>query len=220
CECKTLDTKPKVFSDCGKNVTLTCNASTSVVQDSKLMKFEWQFKNTTVCQYEQKNFTGKIQCESANTTSGLSLTLTIRNITPTDEGVYHCKLHLSREAANGQSHIKVEDCLGSTHKSLDNGTASCTFDSVYPSGVVHWYQGDSNITNASKTHEKQDKDGFYRVKSEVPVKIENHSQTYNCSLWMPSTNRYIFSQLVSLGSKGQLQWICIIMGILMRSFII
>ncbi|KAM4717010.1 uncharacterized protein FYW61_017227 [Anableps anableps] len=213
--CKKLDTEPKVLTTCGANATLTCNASTSVLEDSKIIKFVWQSKNTTLCQYEENNSTSKYLCNSTRTASEFILTLTILDIIPADEGVYHCKLHSTRVAANGQSQVRIEDCLGRAESSMDKNFAECSFDKVFPSGEVHWYQGDLNLTDASETEENQDNDGYYKVQSKVPTKKGSQSQPYNCSLWMPSVNRYLSSQLVvSSGSTGQLHWICIMMGIL------
>lgn len=216
--CKQLDTEQKVSTTCGSNVTLTCNASKSELKDLRVMKFEWQIKDKTLCQYEQNNSSRKIQCKTTNTTSELTLTMTILNIIPADEGVYHCKLHTTGVTGNGQSHIKVEGCLGSSGNSMDKNSAKCSFSKVFPRGEIHWYQGESNLTGASIPKEVQDENGFYTFESEVPTEKGNQSQPYNCSLWMPSLNRYIASQRVeSSGIKCQLQWICIILGILMTS---
>lgn len=113
----------------------------------------------------------------------------------------------------------ITGCLGSSNNSMDKNSAECTFERVYPRGEIHWYQGDSNLTYASKPKEDVITNGFYIFRSEVPTEKGKQSQPYNCSLWMPSLNRYIASQLVgSSGIKCQLQWICIMMGILMMSF--
>ncbi|XP_035988093.1 uncharacterized protein LOC118560775 [Fundulus heteroclitus] len=219
-EGKQLDTLPKVTASCGEQVTLTCNASASLLKDVNVVKFNWQFKNTTLCQYESKDVNSdKIRCKSTNTTSGgLTLSMTILNIIPKDEGVYLCKLHTTGAAANGQSHVKVEDCVGSSDDSMDNNTARCSFDRVFPAGVVHWYQGDANLTKTSKTENIPAAEDFFKVVSEIPAK--EASQSLNCSLWMPSTNIYVASRLVtSSGSISHLQWICMMVGIFMRSLI-
>ncbi|KAM4534822.1 uncharacterized protein V3H82_024714 [Fundulus diaphanus] len=217
---KQLDTPPEVTASCGKQVTLMCNANASLVQGVKVQKFNWQFKNKTLCQYESKNVSSdKIRCESTNTTSGgLILSLTILDIIPTDNGVYLCKLYSTGASGNGQSNVTVEDCVGSSNDSMDNNTARCSFDRVFPKGVVHWYQGNANLTHTSKTENIPAGEEFFKVVSEIPTK--GASQSYNCSLWMPSTNIYVASRLVtSSGSIRQLQWICMTVGILMSSLI-
>ncbi|XP_008414875.1 uncharacterized protein LOC103469137 [Poecilia reticulata] len=231
-QCRQLDTEPKVSRTCGENVTLTCNASVAMLKDSKIVKFDWQHKNTTLCQYTNNTSTDKIQCNFTNTTSQLTLSLTIIDITPSDEGVYHCKLHSVGGSANGQSHLRVGDCFRKPGKDIPSD--KCSFEEVYPIADIHWFQGDVNLTGGTETKQNVDDKGYFTVESTAPTEKGNQRQPYNCSLWMPSLNKYISSRMVSSGSTTQqlqlhnptnphhnaeLQWICIMMGILMKIII-
>ncbi|XP_014827590.1 PREDICTED: uncharacterized protein LOC106906709 isoform X1 [Poecilia mexicana] len=215
---KHLDTEPKVFKTCGENVTLNCNASEAKLKDSKIFKFDWQHKSKTLCQYMNNTSTDKIKCNFTNTTSQLTLSLTILNIIPSDDGNYHCKLHSGGGIANGQSHLKVGDCFGKPGK--DTPSDQCSFEEVFPIADIHWFQGDVNLTDGTETKQNVDDKGYFTVQSTAPTERGNQSQPYNCSLWMPSLNKYISSRMVSSGSTTQqLQWICIMMGILMKIII-
>ncbi|XP_032443797.1 uncharacterized protein LOC116735802 [Xiphophorus hellerii] len=216
-QCKQLDTESNVNRTCGENVTLNCSASVAMLKGSKVVKFDWQHKNTTLCQYMNNTSTSKIQCNFTNTTSELTLSLTILNIIPSDEGVYHCKLHSLGAHANGQSHLSVGDCFGKPGK--DTPPDQCSFDEVYPIADIHWFQGDVNLTDGTETKQSVDDKGYFTVQSRAPTEKGTQKLPYNCSLWMPSRNTYISSRLVSSGSAAQLQWICIIMGILMKIII-
>ncbi|XP_054891848.1 uncharacterized protein LOC129363647 [Poeciliopsis prolifica] len=216
-QCEQLSTQPKVSRTCGENVTLNCSAKLAMPKDSKIVKFDWQHKNTTLCQFMNNTSTSKTQCKFSNTTVELTLSLTILDIIPSDEGVYHCKLHSLGAAANGQSHLRVGDCFGKPRKGIEPD--QCSFEKVYPIADIHWFQGDVNLTNGTETKQNVDDNGYFTVQSTAPLEKGNERLPYNCSLWMPSLNTYISSRLVSSGSTAQLQWICIIMGIWMKIII-
>lgn len=109
------------------------------------------------------------------------------------------------------------DCFGKPGKDIPPD--QCSFDEVYPIADIHWFQGDVNLTDGTETKQSVDDKGYFTVQSRAPTKKGTQTLPYNCSLWMPSLNTYISSRLVSSGSTAQLQWICIIMGILMKIII-
>ncbi|XP_038156652.1 uncharacterized protein LOC119793522 [Cyprinodon tularosa] len=218
--CEKLINTPEISANCGDTHTLICHVTQSMIRDAIIKTFQWEFETTALCKINQNYSNSSIQCENTKTTSGQNLTLTIFNIVPKNEGVYLCKIRTTQGAYSDQSHIKVKECHGNSTLSIDNNTATCSFDQFYPSGVVHWYQGDSNLTEGSKMETKQEDNGFYKIQSELSMEKGNYSQPYNCSLWIPSMNTYVSSQLVvSSSNKGHLPPICIMAVILLRIFI-
>lgn len=82
-----LQTIPQsLASQCGDNVKLTCEGNLSQ-PDIKL--FAWVFK-TKSCRYNDHQ---SELCETTHEPLRQSLTLTLLNVMPVDQGEYLCKLH-------------------------------------------------------------------------------------------------------------------------------
>lgn len=121
------------------------------------------------------------------------------------------------------------DCLGPSGSSITKSHAKCWFSGVYPTGTVHWLQGDVNLTESASTREEQDQRGQYNVSSTIDVAEGNPRQPYECSLWIPSAGKYLSSQQLNLpeaqktpddaGSMVEPQWICMMVEIMMVKFI-
>ncbi|GLD60558.1 uncharacterized protein AKAME5_001244500, partial [Lates japonicus] len=86
-----LQVIPQVATECGKNVTLTCEASSSREMDIKL--FSWLGRNKTMCQIGDGQADPEVLCENKAVASNHTLTLTLINVMPVDSGKYLCKLH-------------------------------------------------------------------------------------------------------------------------------
>lgn len=104
------------------------------------------------------------------------------------------------------------DCLKNSSTFNNNTHAKCSFYGVYPSGVVHWFQGDRNLTEDAITHETRDKRDRFIISSTIELKKGKQSKPYNCSLWIPSLSRYLstLSPQVNSGCLIKLQWICVV----------
>ncbi len=76
-------------------------------------------------------------------------------------------------------------CHKSANGSIDESHAKCWFSGVYPSGTVHWSQGQMNLTDSAIT-EQEDQNGRYYISSTIDVQKGNLSLPYECFLWMPS----------------------------------
>lgn len=111
--------------------------------------------------------------------------------------------------------ILFSDCFGKPSK--DTHPDQCSFDEVYPIADIHWFQGDVNLTDGTETIQNEDDKGYFTVQSKAPTEKGDQRLPYRCSLWM--NNSYVSERVVSSGSTAQIQWICIIMGILMKIII-
>lgn len=118
------------------------------------------------------------------------------------------------------------DCLNTSKHSINNSYAECCFFGVYPSGLIHWFQGNDNWTDSASTQIDKDQRGLVNVCSTLDVKkSKERSQPYNCSLWIPSAGKYLSHQIiihpqpVSSGSISRVQVILIMVVIMMAKLI-
>ncbi|XP_031176932.1 uncharacterized protein LOC116065510 isoform X1 [Sander lucioperca] len=216
-----LQTISQVAARCGENVTLTCDAKPS--GQLKIFNFIWLAKNKSMCQYPEGQTYPEVLCESTDQPPHHSLTLTLLNVMPVDEGTYLCKLQSDLGAPSEKTVVTVQDCLGSFDSSINESHAECWFSGVYPSGTISWFQGDVNLTDPASTREEVDHLGLYNVSSTIDVQKGNLSQPYTCSLWIASARKHLQSQQLpvvkkqteSSGSMVNLQWICVMVEIMM-----
>ncbi|KAM7386650.1 hypothetical protein PAMA_009322 [Pampus argenteus] len=213
-----LETIPKVVAQCGENVTLPCDATSSHLSDIRF--FSWVGRNKTLCKYDGQP-DPEVLCESAAETHP-KLTLTLIRVMPIHQGSYLCKLHSKVGLENLASVVTVQDCLGSSGSFINESHAKCWFNGVYPVGKVHWFQGVAELTESASTQEDKDQYGQYTITSTLNVQKENLDQPYNCSLWIPRAKKYLSSRQVamvtvrSLSGRGvKLQWICMMAEIIM-----
>lgn len=112
------------------------------------------------------------------------------------------------------------ECLGGFDISMNASHIECWFRGVYPSGTVHWVRGSDNLTDSAITQEDEDLNGLYNVRSILKIQPGMQSHAYNCSLWIPVFEKYLLSQqLKSSGCVLSLQWICLVLGPFMVTFI-
>ncbi|XP_032393574.1 uncharacterized protein LOC116703088 isoform X2 [Etheostoma spectabile] len=221
-----LQTISQVGARCGENVTLTCNAKPS--GQLNIVKFIWLAKNKSMCQYPENQTYPKVLCESTSQPPDHSLTLTLLNVMPVDEGTYLCKLQSDLGAPSMKTVVTLQDCLGSFGYSINESHVECWFSGVYPSGTISWLQGDVNLVGPADTREVVDQLGLYNVSSTIDVQKGNLSQPYTCSLWITSAGKYLKSLQVpvvkklknSSGSMVHLQWICVMVEIMMVKCVI
>lgn len=219
-----LHTTAEVAARCGENVTLTCG--TALLQD--ITYFAWVAKNKT---YSEGQSDAEVQCKRTGMNSNPMLSLTLINVMPGDKGKYLCKLRSTQGTNSSATLVTVQDCLESYNSSINKSQAKCSFSGVYPRGIIHWSQGDVNLTGLGSTQEEEDQEGRYSVSSTIYVQGGNHNQSYKCQLWIPSHGKYLFSHelhltdrlidsVMSSGGMVRLQWIFLMVEILMVKFMI
>lgn len=209
-----LVVKPEVTAQCGENVTLLCETT---LPQSDIKNFIWMAKNKT-CDFEPKA-DSDLLCESVTNGSQHRFTLTLLNVMPIKRGNYFCKIRALAGADSAKTALTVQNCNGSSDSSIDESQAKCSFNGVYPRGIVHWFHGVVNLTDSVST-EEEDEDGRYNVSSTLAIQKGNLKGDLYCSLWVPTDGKYLSRILVRAGSAGsiRLQWICILMEIMMVVF--
>ncbi|XP_067426970.1 neural cell adhesion molecule 1-B [Thunnus thynnus] len=222
-----VQTIPRVVAHCGDNVTLTCDTSSLRLSDITL--FSWVGTNKTLCEYNGKH-DPEVMCESTAETTHQKLTLTLINVMPIHHGKYLCKVRSKMGVNNNSSFVTIQDCPGSSGSFINETYAGCFFNGVYPSGTVHWFQGDVDLTESASMQEVKDKHGRYDITSTINVQKGHLTQPYNCSLWLPHAKKYFSSKQLpmvgesgrssgrSSGSVAKLQWICMITEMVMVKF--
>ncbi|XP_030262616.1 uncharacterized protein LOC115575016 isoform X2 [Sparus aurata] len=212
----------EVAARCGDNVTLTCDAT---LPDKSVIKhFAWEAGNKT-CQIDNDIHDSEFLCESRVNTHTHQLTLTLLNVMPVDERRYLCKLRTVQGTKSATTFVKVHECFGSVITSINWTHAESRFNGVYPSGIIHWFQGGVNLTDSTSTDEVKGHDGRYDVWSTLDVQKGDLNQPYTCKLWIPSEGRYFQSLDLyskkpqeSSGNIVKLQWICIMVEFMMVKF--
>lgn len=122
-----LQTSPQVVAQCGKNVTLTCDATSS--SKFSVVKFAWLTAESKLCQLRDGKVESDVLCESKTETLKHSLMLTLTNITPADQGNYTCKVHSDIGAEHNTSVVTVQGEL--TYKTYKK---KCFFSSIIQCG--------------------------------------------------------------------------------------
>lgn len=227
-----LQVLPKVTAWCGENVTLLCNFSSLNQMNVQLIHFSLLADNKTEkCEYKHDQADRNVRCESTDKDSYQTLAMILTNIMPVSEGKYLCKVATNVGMLYNHTYVKVQGCSRSSKSSWNGSHAECSFSGVYPRGVVHWFSGDNNITDAAITQQDMDQHGLYNILST----IRKEEDKLNCSLWIPSLNKQLSSQevassvnqpVMSLGIQERdssettvkLHWICIAVEILMLYF--
>lgn len=106
-EIVSLQAVPQVVSKCGEQLTLTCEANSS--QWLQIKTFSWLFNGQ---EYQPGKPHAEILCKRADKPPQHSLTLTILNVMPVNQGVYICKLrsNLGIKATNTTVRVQGESC--------------------------------------------------------------------------------------------------------------
>lgn len=72
------------------------------------------------------------------------------------------------------------------------GQMECSFNSVYPDGIINWFHYDKNVTSNSNIKSLKNSDGTFNISS--ILNIQDNEERYNCSLWSIKNGRYIKDQ--------------------------
>lgn len=109
-ELVSLSVSPDITAECGKPVTLTCNASSSQ-RELSIKRMEWFQNRTSVCSVNEE---GKIRNHAPSTRDSYcqykhgQLSLTFKSAKPLDRGSYACKLQSSRGARHKVTKVELQ----------------------------------------------------------------------------------------------------------------
>lgn len=192
-----LSVIPNITAECGKPVTLTCNASSPL--DRLLIKYmEWS-QNETYCSVDSDGNLSKPHTQNAfdcEYKEGL-LSITFKEVQPLQsKNPFRCKLRSNRGSAHGYTRLELQECYGSVKAAQTTNGPSCTFKQVYPDGDVHWFHGSHNLSDGSLSRitKRVDEGGWITIHSYLHK--ETSDIPYNCSLKSVTSDRYMASSLV------------------------
>ncbi|KAA8594992.1 uncharacterized protein LOC116705339 [Etheostoma spectabile] len=195
-----LSVTPKITAECGKEVTLNCNVSSSR-HGLSIKHMNWSQNNRSLCSLDKegnithhKHTLSHFHCEYKH---GTQLSLIFKRVQPLESGDYRCKLQSNQGAKHQYTRVELQECCGIVEGVWTGDRATCTFKNIYPDGDVHWFHGSHNLSDGSvrqHTTKHVDEGGWLTIRSY----LEQNSSTvpYNCSLKSSTSGRYITSTLV------------------------
>lgn len=198
-----------VTSECGKKVSLHCNAS-SYQHGLSITHMEWSQGKMSLCSVDsekemtiqQQHSLSEFHCEYKDG----RLSLVFKEVLPLESGnskPYRCKLHSNQGVAHGYTRVKLQECCGSVEGVLKSDGPACTFKRVHPDGDVLWFHGSLNLSDGSMrqyTSKSVDSQGWVNIQSSLTVLDEldwrSSDVPFNCSFKSTTSGRYIASALV------------------------
>lgn len=192
-------------TSCGENVTLSCEVKSS--SQLEINYLSWVSANKS-CKYDEPGS----DCEYMKNETTHRLTLRLSNIWPVDAGNYTCKLRSNMDVKSSNTSVTVTECSGRPSSSVNQSHARCSFSGFYPSGSVHWFKGDANLTDSTTTEEEEAQRGLYNIWS--VMQLQEVKLPLNCSLWVPALGKYVSEQPLSdsAAASVQLWWFCLLTG--------
>ncbi|KAK9539999.1 hypothetical protein VZT92_002476 [Zoarces viviparus] len=192
-----LSVSPGIVAECGKPVTLNCDAS-SPGEELSIKHMEWLQNGKSVCSMDTAipNHThspSDFYCEYKQG----QLSLILKRVKPQEKGNYTCKLHSNQGALSKKTTVELQECCGIAEGVRTTDRLTCTFKHVYPDGDVHWFHGSHNLSDGSveqHTSKQVEEGGWLTIRSDLERK-SSHGP-YNCSLMSTTSGRHIASTLV------------------------
>ncbi|XP_069553245.1 uncharacterized protein [Brachyistius frenatus] len=197
-----LSVSPKITAECGKPVTLNCNASSSQ-RGLSIKHMEWSQDKATLCSVDtegeithHRDSLSDFHCEYEYG----RLSLIFQKMQPLKSGnskPYRCKQHSNQGTAHGYTRVELQECCGKVEAALTSSGPTCTFSHVCPDGDVDWFHGSHNLSDESlkiSTYKSVDRQGGLTIQSYLWWNSSN--VPYNCSLRSTISGRYIASALV------------------------
>ncbi|XP_031145386.1 uncharacterized protein LOC116043030 [Sander lucioperca] len=189
-----LNVTPKITAECGKQVTLTCNVSSSR-HGLSIKHMNWSQKNRSFCSVDSEgnishhmHTLSHFHCEYKHG----QLSLIFKRVQPLESGDYRCKLQSNQGAKHQYTRVELQECCGIVEGVSTSGGPACTFKNVYPDGDVHWFHGSHNLSDGSvrqHTTKHVDEGGWLTIHSDLEWK--SSTVPYNCSLKSITSGRYI-----------------------------
>ncbi|KAM3622892.1 uncharacterized protein V6R79_004365 [Siganus canaliculatus] len=202
-----LNVSPSVTAECGKQVTVSCHASSSHINLSvKLM--EWYFNKTSLCSVDSegditvhhRHALGDFDCEYQDG----KLSLNIQKVQPMQRGNYFCKLQSNMGVKHQYTAVELQECSGTAEGSETSDGLSCTFSHVYPDGDVQWFQGSDRLfgTPSHPTTTKSVAEGGW-LTIQSHLKSPRSDVSYNCTLISITSGRHLASAVVQSPKKAR-----------------
>ncbi|XP_041960727.1 uncharacterized protein LOC121719314 isoform X2 [Alosa sapidissima] len=187
-EIMTLRSTESVSPHCDQHTSLSCNITSQ--DEPTIFLFAWSAPNkTALCELKDGHLSthNGVNCVF----KGQQLVLTIHHTKPIHQGQYVCKLRSNLGIKSAFTHLKLQECHHSLHVHSRDGNSTCRARGVYPEAHIHWFQGSKNLTDSSVAHPSvRHEDGTYEIASTL---LHRPHSTLNCSLWSPSSGRYLSS---------------------------
>lgn len=195
-----LSVSPSVTAECGKQVTVSCHASSSQ-KNLSVKRMEWYLNKTSLCSVDSegditehhRHALGDFNCEYQHG----KLSLNIQEVQPMQRGDYLCKLQSNMGAKHGYTTVELQECCGIVEASPASDGLSCTFNHVYPDGDVQWFQG-SNRLFGTPSHPTTTKSvvegGWLTIQSHL--KSPRPDVSYNCTLISITSGGHLASTVV------------------------
>ncbi|XP_016398312.1 uncharacterized protein LOC107731679 [Sinocyclocheilus rhinocerous] len=171
--------------NCNERIVLQCNISSSTPLN--IVKVYW--KKT-----EEKDF----ECDPTSSNrppgfecnyTGEALTLTISNPTPANMGSYFCCIKTDSGHGAKEINLSVGQCTGEfSHQMAEPKQMQCSFNGVYPEGMINWFHYDKNLTSSSTVTSLVNSDGTFSITS--VLNIQDDQERYKCSLWSLKHGQY------------------------------
>ncbi|XP_041838000.1 uncharacterized protein LOC121637788 [Melanotaenia boesemani] len=204
-----LKLSPIVTTECGKQVSLHCNAS-SYQHGLSITHMEWSQGKMSLCSVDseeemithQRHSLSEFHCEYKDG----QLSLIFQEVLPLESGnskPYRCKLHSNQGVAHGYTRVEIQECCGSVKGVLTSEGPACTFQRAHPDGDVHWFHGSRNLSDGSMrqdTAKSVNTQGWVNIHSSLTIHDDldwrSSNVPFNCSLRSTKSGRYIASALI------------------------
>ncbi|KAG7486740.1 hypothetical protein JOB18_037802 [Solea senegalensis] len=206
-----LRVSPKITAECGKQVTLQCNVSSSL-NGLSVKHMEWSYRKMHLCSVNSEGNisysrdTDKIWDFYCEYEEG-QLSLVFRTAQPDLQNEYRCKLQSNKGAPHKYTTVELEECDGTVSGVLTSDGPSCTFNHVHPDRDVHWFLGSKNLSDGSANHnttKSVEKGGWITIHSDLEWK-EGSDEPFNCSLKSTKSGRYTASTLIQKAALKSLK---------------
>ncbi|KAK9978230.1 hypothetical protein ABG768_019990 [Culter alburnus] len=182
---KVLHAFQNQIMNCNEKTVLQCNISSSM--QLNIVDIYWT-------KHEEKGF--KCDPRSSDNTPGFecnytreALTLTILYPTPVNMGTYFCCIRMDSGHGKDQINVSLGECRGEFSQQMAGPKQKeCSFNSVYPDGIINWFHYDKNVTSNSTVTSLKNSDGTFNISS--ILNIQDNEERYNCSLWSLNNGQY------------------------------
>ncbi|XP_054634218.1 uncharacterized protein LOC129182300 isoform X2 [Dunckerocampus dactyliophorus] len=187
-----------ITAECGKQVAMSCNVSTS--RDGLSVKhMAWSQNHKLLCQLDSggklshhRTIKSDFHCKYEKG----QLSLIFAKVQPEDSGGssrYMCKLHSNRGISHGYSWIELQECCGTVKGGLSIDGPVCTFSNVYPDADVFWSsQSESQTPVKQSMYKSIEEGGWFTIRSQLEWTSNGPS---NCSLRSIKSGRHIACNL-------------------------